>query len=69
MQNLLHATPEMIKENINAPKEKMPGTVRISFGMYNTFYEIDRFLNVIYKITINKNYYLNKYNFFNYKLV
>lgn len=69
MQNLLHATPEMIKENINAPKEKMPGTVRISFGMYNTFYEIDRFLNVIYKIAINKNYYLNKYNFFNYKLV
>ncbi|MPN35100.1 Cysteine desulfurase SufS [bioreactor metagenome] len=69
MQKLLHATPEMIKENIDAPKEKMPGTVRISFAMYNTFYEIDRFLNAIYKIVMNKTYYLNKYNYVGYKLV
>ncbi|MEG0773244.1 aminotransferase class V-fold PLP-dependent enzyme [Clostridium sp.] len=69
MQKLLHATPEMIKENINAPKETMPGTVRISFGMYNTFDEIDRFLSIIYKIVMNKNYYLNKYNYINTKLV
>lgn len=69
MQRLLHATPEMIKENMTAPKEKMPGTVRISFGMYNTFYEIDRFLNVIYKIVMNKKYYLTKYSQINSKLV
>jgi cysteine desulfurase / selenocysteine lyase len=69
MQKLLHATPEMIKENINAAKETMPGTVRISFGMYNTFDEIDKFLNIIYKIVLSKNYYLNKYNYINTKLV
>jgi cysteine desulfurase/selenocysteine lyase len=69
MQKLLHATPEMIKENMTAPKEKMPGTVRISFAIYNTFEEVNKFLNVIYKIVMNKEYYLTKYSYINCKLV
>ncbi|MDF2505782.1 aminotransferase class V-fold PLP-dependent enzyme [Clostridium sp.] len=40
---------------------KRPGMVRVSFGMYNDFNEIDVMVNAISQIIKNKEYYLNKY--------
>lgn len=39
----------------------LPGMVRVSFGLYNTFEEIDRFLNALSTISRNKTFYLSKY--------
>ena len=39
----------------------VPGLVRISMGLYNTYDEIDRFLQFLAKIVRNKDYYMQKY--------
>ncbi|MBS5825205.1 MAG: aminotransferase class V-fold PLP-dependent enzyme [Clostridium argentinense] len=61
MQKLLNVSQEEINRNMSLPKEVYPGTVRISFGMYNTIGEIDRFLYAINKISLNRGYYIRKY--------
>ena len=38
-----------------------PGMVRISFGLYNNYDEVDILLNLLNKIVENKNYYKHKY--------
>ncbi len=39
-----------------------PGMVRVSFGFYNNYKEIDKFLSILRKIAKNKKYYINKYS-------
>lgn len=39
----------------------VPGLVRISFGLYNTREEIDVMLDLLTRVSRNKNYYKNKY--------
>ncbi len=54
VKSLLDVTPEQAKEVeqhiLNRDRSKIPGTVRISFGLYNTKAEIDRFCEVLYII-------------------
>lgn len=45
--------------NTNVP---LPGMVRVSFGIYNTFDEIDKFINTLYLISNNKEYFIDKYS-------
>lgn len=40
----------------------LPGMVRISFGFYNNYNEIDKFLRILRQIAKNKEYYVNKYS-------
>jgi selenocysteine lyase/cysteine desulfurase len=39
-----------------------PGMVRVSFGFYNNYKEIDKFLSILRIIAKNKEYYVNKYS-------
>jgi cysteine desulfurase / selenocysteine lyase len=39
-----------------------PGMVRVSFGFYNNYKEIDRFINIQNIIAEDKEYYLSKYS-------
>ncbi len=61
MQKLLNVSQEEIVRNMSLPKEVYPGTVRISFGMYNTIDEINRLLYAIDEIALNREYYIKKY--------
>jgi cysteine desulfurase / selenocysteine lyase len=49
---------ENCRKNHDLP---FPGMVRASFGLYNTRYEIDRFLESLNRIVKNKEYYKSKY--------
>lgn len=62
IQKLLGVTNEELKMHINNPSLKKPGMVRISYGLYNTYNEINLLINMLYKIVRNKDYYLNKYS-------
>ena len=46
----------------NHPDAILPGMVRMSIGMYNTFEEIDRFIDALKTIAENKNRYINEYD-------
>lgn len=61
LHNLLNVSQEVIERRINDSSLPHPGMVRISFGMYNNKYEVDCLINALNKISINKKYYLNKY--------
>ena len=41
VQKILNIPKEEIGSYANAPMNKRPGMVRLSFGMYNDIYEID----------------------------
>ncbi len=67
VKNLLHLSDEdsrILGEQILArDRSNVPGTIRMSFGIYNTTKEIDRFIEMIKKIVAgdyDKNYVLNK---------
>lgn len=62
LQRLLKIPKSMIEEMTLASKDIQPGMVRISFGIYNTIDEIDKFLYAIKKIVDNKGYYTKKYS-------
>lgn len=47
VQRLLKLSPDQVRNYINNQELKKPGMVRISFGLYNTFSEIDTFINVL----------------------
>ncbi len=63
VKSLLGVTPEQAKEVekhiLARDRSKIPGTFRISFGLYNTKEEIDRFCEVLSKII--KGDYKGKY--------
>lgn len=56
---LSEADMEYYFANKDAP---LPGMVRVSFGLYNTFAEINRFIDVLFRISKNKEYYIRKYS-------
>jgi selenocysteine lyase/cysteine desulfurase len=39
-----------------------PGMVRASFGLYNNYKEIDKFISILKIIAENKEYYISKYS-------
>lgn len=61
VQNLLNLTPKQLKHYLSNPESPLPGMLRISFGLYNTFSEIDRLIKALNRIVNNKHYYLSKY--------
>ncbi|WP_053955592.1 aminotransferase class V-fold PLP-dependent enzyme [Inediibacterium massiliense] len=68
IQNLLGLSQEDIEERINDPLMVHPGMVRISFGLYNDYDEIDVFINMLKKISKNRDFYINKYKDFDSSL-
>lgn len=61
VRKLLNVSEEEEAYYIKDNSLKRPGMVRISFGMYNDYSEIDLVVKAISKIIKNKEYYLNKY--------
>ncbi|WP_434305775.1 aminotransferase class V-fold PLP-dependent enzyme [Clostridium botulinum] len=62
VQKILNIPKEEIGSYANAPMNKRPGMVRLSFGMYNDIYEIDFLVMALNKIVQNKNKYLKEYS-------
>lgn len=46
-------------------KVPLPGMVRVSFGLYNTFDEIDKFIDTLNLISKKQKHYVNKYSSYN----
>ncbi|AZO93820.1 aminotransferase class V-fold PLP-dependent enzyme [Iocasia frigidifontis] len=61
IQKILKISPGEIKRHINNT-ELHPGLVRISFGMYNTYEEINKLIEILNDISKDKNKYLRKYS-------
>jgi cysteine desulfurase/selenocysteine lyase len=61
-QRLLNLTPECLDYYSNNPDIPFPGLVRASFGLYNNFLEVDRFIMALQKIIANKSIYIAKYS-------
>jgi len=59
--NLLNISTEFVNERLANPNLYHPGMVRISFGIYNTYSEIDIFVYALKKISLKRDYYTNKY--------
>lgn len=62
VQKLLNVSEKEIAHYIRSPKTERPGMVRISFGLYNSFTEVDYLTNVLSYIVKNKYHYINKYS-------
>lgn len=62
VQQLMNIPDEDIDEFRDSPKDERPGMVRLSFGMYNNFYEIDYFIDTLKHIIAKKEYFLDKYS-------
>lgn len=61
VQRLLNISEEEIKERIEDPNLPHPGMVRISFGCYNTFEEIDIFTNLLMSVALHPHHYVTLY--------
>lgn len=61
VQKLLNI-PDVDVKNHRMDKSKLPGMVRLSFGLYNDFNEVDLFIYLLKKIARNIDYYNNKYS-------
>lgn len=60
-ERLLGYSAQDMEDMMKDPNSIFPGIVRASFGIYNGFYEIDRFIAFLNQIVLNKKYYVNKY--------
>jgi selenocysteine lyase/cysteine desulfurase len=60
-QKLLQLSREELEYHRNTPGAPLPGMVRVSFGMYNNVREIDLLLDLLRKISNNKQHFNNKY--------
>jgi len=58
---LLNISDEFVSERLANPNLYHPGMVRISFGLYNTYSEIDILVYALNKISLKRDYYINKY--------
>lgn len=63
VQKLLGLRREEILEYANDPAEARPGMVRISFGLYNTYGEVDRLCDCLGYIRRNRGYMEYKYGY------
>lgn len=61
IQKLLNISTEEVEKRLIDPDMPHPGMVRISFGMYNHYSEIDILIRMINNIVKNKEYYIKKY--------
>ncbi|MBW9145708.1 aminotransferase class V-fold PLP-dependent enzyme [Clostridium sp. CM028] len=61
LAKLLNISNEFTLNLITNPDLCRPGMVRISFGLYNTYSEIDTLAYALKKISLNKNFYVTKY--------
>ncbi|NLT95225.1 MAG: aminotransferase class V-fold PLP-dependent enzyme [Clostridia bacterium] len=62
VQRLLNLSPEEIKKHMENPTLPHPGMVRISFGLYNTYSEIDRLIDLLQDVVKNKRSYLKRWD-------
>lgn len=62
VQKLLKLTKQDLAYYIKNPTSERPGMVRISFGLYNTFDEIDEFCKVLCDIIKHKDFYNKNIN-------
>ncbi|MGE5630056.1 MAG: aminotransferase class V-fold PLP-dependent enzyme [Caulobacteraceae bacterium] len=67
VQKLLNLSRNEIRRRIKYPSLPHPGMVRISFGMYNNYDEIDILVHKLYEISTNKENYLSRYKHVMYK--
>lgn len=58
---LLNISSEFVINRISNPDSYRPGMVRISFGLYNTYSEIDILAYALNKISLKRDYYVSKY--------
>ncbi len=58
---LLNISSDFLSKRINNPDLYHPGMVRISFGLYNTYSEIDILAYALNKISLKRDYYIRKY--------
>ncbi|WP_050608156.1 aminotransferase class V-fold PLP-dependent enzyme [Clostridium niameyense] len=63
VQRLLNISEEDVKKYAFKEGLERPGMVRISFGMYNDCYEIDRMIYSLKTIVANKKFYIKRYGF------
>jgi selenocysteine lyase/cysteine desulfurase len=61
VQRLLKISSEEIRKRIDDPTLEHPGMVRVSFGIYNHYGEIDILIQMLQKISEQKEQYLFKY--------
>lgn len=61
VQSLLNISKEEVANYIRSPKDDRPGMVRISFGLYNNFSEVDYLIRALRYIVNNKERLINKY--------
>ncbi len=61
-ERLLGLSEEDMKHFFEGDDALFPGMVRASFGFYNNYKEIDKFLSILRKIAENKESYINKYS-------
>lgn len=61
IQRLLKVNKTQIEKHLKNPKAPHPGMVRISFGLYNEYSEVDELEKILKKIIENKKFYLKNY--------
>ncbi len=61
-ERLLGYSAQDMEDMMRDPKSIFPGIVRASFGIYNGFNEIDRFIAFLNQVALNKKYYVDKYS-------
>ncbi len=61
-ENLLGYSAKDMEALMKDPNSLFPGIVRVSFGLYNNFSEIDKFVYSLNQIAMNKKYYTDKYS-------
>ena len=58
---LLDISDEFLIKRLNNPNLYHPGMVRLSFGLYNTYAEIDILAYALEQISLKREYYIMKY--------
>ncbi len=61
-ESLLGYSAKDMEDLMNTPGALFPGIVRVSFGLYNNFAEIDKLINILNQIALNKKHYVDKYS-------
>lgn len=59
VQKLLNASNNDVLKFMRTPKQKRPGMIRASFGLYNNLSEIDYLMEVLEHIISKKRFYIN----------
>lgn len=61
VQTLMNISRNEIRRRIRNPELPHPGMVRLSFGLYNNYDEIDVLVNKLFEISTNKELYMERY--------